>query len=321
MSGEPTKYDETVLAGIELGGTKCICILARSSGEILAQHTEPTCDPDTTLSQIGVILRKWRREREVAALGIASFGPLELDRASPDFGKILMTAKPNWQGADLGVLADGLPWAIDTDVNGAALGEGEWGAAKGLDSWCYVTIGTGVGVAPVINRRPVSGLGHAEAGHMLVPSPDPQWTGSCPFHRCCVEGFVSGPAIAARCEQDAGDIADGHPVWQEVAQVIAQMCHNLALTVVPQRIILGGGIMVKRPQLVPMVRARLNESLAGYAHGSRILAMKDFLLPAGLGNDAGPLGAIMLARMAASDGGMGNPSMPLVEHTNSGESD
>lgn len=294
------RADPGLLAGVELGGTKCICVLARGPDEVLASETLPTREPEQTLPAIARILGDWRSRYSPAALGVASFGPLDLDPDSPSCGTLTSTPKAGWQGADLRGLAAGLPCAIDTDVNGAALAEGLWGAARGLRSWCYITLGTGVGAASIVEGRPVRGLGHSEAGHMRVPPPDPGWAGVCPFHGNCVEGLLSGPALAARAGMASGEIPDDHPVWDEAAQVLAALCHNLALTTAPQRIVIGGGVAQRRPHLLVRARAKLAASLGGYATGEAIAArIDDYLAPAALGDMAGPLGAIALARSAA----------------------
>lgn len=287
-----------IYAGVELGGTKCICLLARGPDDVLAREQLPTRRAGETLDEIGSVLDRWRSEYAVSSLGIASFGPLDLDRGSPAYGRLTTTPKPGWGGADLLELADGLPCAIDTDVNAAALAEGLWGAAQGISSWCYITIGTGVGVGTIIDRNPIHGLGHSEAGHMRVPSPGTR-QGSCKFHRDCVEGFLSGPAIEARAGIPAGKIPADHPVWDEAAEVLAVLCHNLAFTVLPQRIVVGGGVPQRRPDFLANARKRLERSLGGYSTGAFIAQASDnYLAPAGLGNDAGSFGAIALATSA-----------------------
>jgi fructokinase len=277
------------LAGVELGGTKCVCILAHGPGAILDQDTLPTGRPDETLAAIRAVLSGWR----FAALGIASFGPLDLER-----GRMGRTPKPGWSGADLRTLSAGTPTTIDTDVNGAALAEGRWGAAQGLTSWAYITVGTGVGVGSIMAGRPVQGLGHSEAGHMRVPHTHLSWRGACPFHGDCVEGLASGPAIALRAGQRGEELSPDHPVWAEVAEALAGLCHNLALTSLPQRILMGGGILDGRPELLPMIRARLWASLAGYG-ATADLDLGSYLIRPALGALAGPLGAIALARNAS----------------------
>ncbi|UUR08118.1 ROK family protein [Sphingomonas glaciei] len=273
------------LAGVELGGTKCVCILAHGPSEILAQVTLPTGERDATLASIRATLDGWR----FAALGIASFGPLDLAR-----GCIGNTPKPGWSGADLTTLGAGVPTVIDTDVNGASLAEGRWGAARGLASWAYVTVGTGIGVGSIVAGRPVTGLGHSEAGHLRVPRSDPTWPGACRFHGDCVEGLASGPAIAARTGRRGETLPPDHPVWAEVAEALAGLCHNLALTSLPERILVGGGVVTGRPELLTLVRARLAASLAGYG-ASAGLDLDNYLITPALGPLAGPLGAIALA--------------------------
>lgn len=289
---------DQIYAGVELGGTKCICILARGPDDILAREVVPTGTATTTLIEIGAILKGWRSKYQIASLGIASFGPLELDRSSPRYGQLTSTPKGGWPGADLLQLSGGLPLAVDTDVNGAALAEGFWGAATALRAWCYITIGTGVGVGTVIDGSPIHGMGHTETGHMLIPATG-SWLGNCPYHGNCVEGLVSGPALSARTGMPSCDIPDNHPVWDDVAKEIAWLCHNLVFTVVPQRIVFGGGIIQRRPHLLPRIRDNLRSSLASYAYGEDVGGQVDnFLVGAELGDDAGPLGAVALAATA-----------------------
>ena len=286
-------------AGIELGGTKCVAILAHGPDDVRETARIPTRQPDETFAEIGSVLARWRSAHGPAALGIASFGPLDLDPASRSFGQVVHTTKPGWHTADLKRLTGEEPFAIDTDVNGAALAEGLWGAARGMRSWCYVTIGTGVGVASIVDGRPVSGIGHSEAGHMLVPVADGSFAGACPYHGACIEGLVSGPALAARTGLDGSAIPDDHSVWDDVASEVAAMCHNLVLTTLPQAIIFGGGVATARPALLDAIRHKLVRSLAGYAHAHLVEdRAAGYVLPAKLGEMAGPLGAIALARAA-----------------------
>ena len=289
---------DQIYAGVELGGTKCISILARRPDDILAREVLHTGTAKTTLLEIGAILKGWRSEYQIASLGIASFGPLDLNRSSPRYGQLTSTPKAGWAGADLLQLSSGLPLVIDTDVNGAALAEGYWGAAAGLRAWCYITIGTGVGVGTVVDGTPIHGIGHTETGHMLIPATG-SWPGNCPYHGNCVEGLVSGPALSARTGMRSCDIPDNHPVWDDVAQEIAWLCHNLVFTVVPQRIVFGGGIIQRRSHLLPRIRDHLRSSLASYAYGEDVGGQVDtFIVGAELGDDAGPLGAVALAATA-----------------------
>jgi fructokinase len=285
-------------AGIELGGTKCIAILASGPGDVREQIELPTRAPVETLSALATVLRHWGSAR---ALGIASFGPLDLNAASASYGALTSTPKPAWSGVSLLPLTRVLdiPFAIDTDVNGAAVAEGRWGGARGLMSWSYVTVGTGIGVAPIVCGAPIRGLGHAEAGHMHVGRSD-TWQGACPYHGDCVEGLASGPAIAARTGRDCGALEDGDPAWGLVAEALAGLCHNLVLTTCPERILIGGGIPINRPQVIGMIRTKLAGSLAGYSTGEQIArTIDDFVQPPHLGASAGPLGAIALAESAA----------------------
>lgn len=283
-----------LLAGVELGGTKCVCILARGPDDVRDEVRIPTGEPQATLEAIGQVLQGWRDTHDFGALGIASFGPLVIDRAAPDHGTFLDTPKPGWSGVGLrSRFADlGVPLAIETDVNAAALAEGRWGAAVGLDSFVYVTVGTGVGVGTIVGGRPVHGLGHSEAGHMRVPRlAGDAWPGICPFHGDCVEGLASGPAIAASMPgEDALPAAAVH--------ALGMMVHNLVIAVTPRRIVMGGGVANGKPELVPAVRAVARESLAGYGATRLIADWNQFLVPPALGDRAGPLGAIALADLS-----------------------
>ncbi|GAB5349714.1 ROK family protein [Alteriqipengyuania sp. 357] len=294
--------NEKLYAGVELGGTKCVAILASGPDDVRDIARIPTRQPDETFAAIGSVLNRWRVEHRPATLGIASFGPLDLEPGSPAFGQVVHTTKPGWHEADLNRLTGEEPCSIDTDVNGAALAEGLWGAARGLRSWCYVTIGTGVGVATIVQGKPISGLGHSEAGHMLVPRTDTGFAGACRYHGACIEGLVSGPALAARTGIDGSAIPDDHPVWNDVASEIAAMCHNLVLTTLPQAIIFGGGVASARATLLDTIRHQLVGSLAGYAHAHLVEAdPAGYVLPAQLGDMAGPLGAIALAQSVATN--------------------
>ena len=296
----------SLLAGVELGGTKCVCVLATPDGEILAQEQVPTEAPGQTLPQIRAILRQWFDSgREIGALGLASFGPVDVDKASPGWGQIGQTPKPGWTGVDIArELGEGfgVPVALDTDVNGAALAEMRWGAAKGLSDFAYVTIGTGVGVGLIVGGAPICGFGHAELGHMRIPRvAGDVWPGSCPYHGDCVEGLAAGPAITQRSGMRASLIAADDPIWSLVGHAIAQMLHNIVLTATPRRIFLGGGVITKQPQLFPIIRRELQASLAGYVGSTELDRIEDYVVPPGLGTLAGPLGPISLALGVAGE--------------------
>lgn len=289
-----------MIAGLELGGTKCVAVLGGADGVIVERVSVPTTDPGATLSALEAVLDNWHFD----ALGIAAFGPLDLDHASPGYGSIVATPKPGWSGTVLhSRLADRyrVSCGMETDVVGAALAEGRWGAAVGLSDHVYVTIGTGVGVGAIVGGRPAGGVAHGEAGHMRIARvPGDDFAGSCPFHGDCVEGLVSGPALAARTGLDGASIAADHPVWSAVTRDIAMLLHNLVVTLAPERIALGGGIPTARPELLPGVRSALARSLAGYGRFDAYAADLDMRVgPPALGDLAGPLGAIAVGLAAA----------------------
>ena len=282
-----------MIAGLELGGTKCVALLGTGPDHIVDRVGIPTDDPATTLGAIEAVLDGW----DFDSLGIAAFGPLDLAPDSAAYGSVAATTKPGWSGTALRsrfAARYGVPTAIQTDVVGAALAEGQWGAAQGLADHVYITIGTGVGVGVVAGGQPVGGVAHGEAGHMRIArARGDDFAGWCHFHGDCVEGLVSGPALALRTGIAGADIPRDHPVWRDVAHDIAMMLHNLVVTLAPARIALGGGIPTARPELFPMIRAALAESLAGYGMFGGYAAELDTRLGApGLGDMAGPLGAL-----------------------------
>lgn len=296
--------EELRVAGIELGGTKCIASLATADGTILEQATVPTLAPEATLPPLQAVLDRWQAQAPFAALGVGSFGPVQLDRSAADYGFITSTSKPGWRQTDvLGALASGrgVPTGFDTDVNAAALAEGCWGAAQGLADYAYVTVGTGVGVGLIVHGQPTRGLSHCELGHIRVARlGGDEWPGMCPFHGDCVEGLASGPAIKARLgERPIHSIAPDDAVWEAVAHPLAQMCHTMLLTTAPRRILFGGGVLTGQPHLIDRVRTILAESLAGYMD---LPEDPDFCRAPGLGDRAGPLGPVALA-LAALDSG------------------
>lgn len=289
------------LAGVELGGTKSIALLA-SGTAVLAQETVPTTTPEETLSHLHRQLTRWYADEPFRALGIASFGPLQLDRASADYGSMLRTPKPHWSGAAIATrLTAGLdcPSNIDTDVNGAALAEHRWGAGQGTQSLCYITIGTGLGGGLAIRGRPVHGAMHPEMGHLqLRRAEGDTFAGICPFHGDCIEGLVSGPALAARFGGPADSVADSHPGWHHVISDLAELCATIMLTTSAQKILIGGGVAMARPFLLPMVRQRVLSRLEGYLPYLDAEAMEAIIRLPGLGSQAGPRGALALAHDA-----------------------
>lgn len=284
------------IAGVELGGTKCVAILARGPDEVLARETVPTTIPSETLGTLADLLRRWRSAQGFEALGIASFGPVDLDPQSATFGHITSTPKPGWSATDvLGALrqAADVPTAFDTDVNGAALAEMRWGSGRGFKDFAYVTVGTGVGVGLIANGLPTRGFAHCELGHIRVPRlAGDAFAGSCPFHGDCVEGLAAGPSLIARVGADGvARLAADDPVWDSVAWAIAQLCQAIVCAAAPRAIAIGGGVIDNQPHLLERVERMLVESLAGYLKlpdgGSYVRAPE-------LGRDAGPLGAIAL---------------------------
>lgn len=292
--------DPPTFAGIELGGTKCVAILARGPQDILAREMVPTTHPDETIAALERILLAWQKMGKLDALGIASFGPIDLHRGSASWGHVLATTKPNWTGADIAPrLADrlGIPIVFETDVNGAAIAEMRWGAGRGMQDFAYVTVGTGVGVGLVVNGLPVRGFLHSELGHLRVAQRDwDHWSGSCPFHGACVEGLASGPAIAARiAPRTVHEIGADDPVWDSVAWALGQLCHAIVCAAAPGAIAIGGGVMQAQPHLLARTEQMLISSLSGYMPLPR---EEGYLVAPALGRDAGPLGAIALAMMA-----------------------
>jgi fructokinase len=285
------------LAGIELGGTKCVCTLAHGPDRILDQRTVPTRAPGETLPAIVAILTEWERSHGFAALGIASFGPVDLDPLSAGYGRMLATNKPGWPGADVrGILAApfAVPTGFDTDVNGAALAEMRWGSGQGLSDFAYVTVGTGVGVGLIVHGRPTRGIGHSEIGHVRVPRLAGDGVASvCSYHDDCVEGLASGTALAARLDgRDPAGLKADDPVWAPIVHALAVMCHAVACTTGPKRIAIGGGVIGGQPHLLDRIDEALRRSLAGYMP---LPPAGRYVVAPQLGGLAGPMGAIALA--------------------------
>lgn len=293
-----------LFGGIEGGGTKFVCAVGTEFGEILAEARFPTTLPEETLAQaVDFFKEQIQALGPLASIGVASFGPLDPRPASATFGHILPTPKPGWSDADfIGPLrtAFDVPISFDTDVNGAALGEWRWGAAQGLDTFIYLTIGTGIGGGGLVNGQLMHGLLHPEMGHIPLPrnsAVDP-FEGGCPFHGDCFEGLASGPAMEERWGQKAEVLPSDHPAWDLEAHYIALALRSFICTLSPQRIIIGGGV-AQQPQLMPLIRRKTQESLNGYVQSPAILENIDsYIVPPALGGRAGVLGAIALAQQA-----------------------
>jgi fructokinase len=290
--------------GIEAGGTKTVCAVGTGPDDLRAEERIPTTTPDETIGRVLAFLREQAREEPLAAVGIASFGPLDLNPESPSFGQIIVTPKPGWAHTNWAARIQqglGTPVGLDTDVNAAALAEHQWGAARGLGDFVYLTIGTGIGGGGMVHGRLIHGLNHPEMGHMRVPHDralDP-FEGSCPYHGDCLEGLAAGPALEARWGQPAATLDEDHPAWPLEAEYLALGLVNFICTLLPQRIIMGGGIM-QQPRLFTLVRRRVQELLSGYFRAPQILyRIDEYIVPPGLGQRAGVLGAIALAQRAA----------------------
>jgi fructokinase len=272
-----------IFGAIEAGGTKFVCGVG-TGPEDLRTFRIPTTSPDETIAAAVDIIRR-EAGTGLAAVGVGSFGPVEN-------GRIGNTPKAGWQGVDLGgevARALGVPAGFDSDVNAAALGETEWGAGRGLKSCLYVTVGTGIGGGAIFDGRPLPGL---EMGHIRVPV-EGSFAGICPFHGNCLEGLASGPAIAKRWGASADRLAEDHPAWEEEARLLAHAVADFFFTLRPGRMILGGGVM-EQSQLFPTIRRRFAELVAGY------LPVPDgYIVPPELGDRAGVLGSLLLARRAA----------------------
>jgi len=287
------------IGALEAGGTKMVLGVYNDQGEELARHTLPTLAPEETVPA----MKAFFDAQHIDALGIGSFGPLDLHPESPTYGYITSTPKLKWRNVPLlhSLVGDsGIPCAIDTDVNAAVLAEAECGAAKGMKDAVYLTIGTGIGGGVLSGGNLVHGILHPELGHMLLrPHPDdPNPKGVCPYHNGCGEGLAAGPAIGARVGGDAKNLPDDHPTFIIEADYLAQMCVNLILTVSPQRIILGGGVM-QRQALFPLIRRRTQELLGGYVQSPAVLEhMDEYIVPPALFPVSGLVGAYLLGKRA-----------------------
>lgn len=293
----------TLYGGIEAGGTKFVCAVGTGPGDLREEVRFPTTTPAETIGQAIDYFKQQAQKEPLAAIGIASFGPVDPNPASPTFGYITTTPKPGWAQTEFAGAIEkalGVPVGFDTDVNGAALGEHRWGAAQGLDTFIYLTIGTGLGGGGLINGQMMHGLVHPEMGHIITPRhPNDDYAGHCPFHGDCLEGMAAGPALEARWGRRAETLPAEHPAWEFEAHYLGYGLASFICTLSPQRIILGGGVM-EQAHLFPLVRRKVQEVLNGYVQSPTILQNIDtYIVPPGLGNKAGVLGAIALAERAA----------------------
>lgn len=296
---------EPVYAAIEAGGTKFVCAIGTADGTLRERARFATRDPDNTLAEaLAFFEAAAERHGRPRALGIASFGPLELDPYAPRYGRLLRTPKAGWHDVDL--IAPfarlGIPVALDTDVNAAAFAESIWGAGRHadgtpLDTLIYITVGTGIGGGVLVHGRTLRGMMHPELGH-LFPRRHPDdlgFAGVCPHHGDCLEGLANGPSIVARLGHELGNAAPEHPIWDIEADYLGQLCAQVTLAISPQRIILGGGVM-QHARLFPLIRARTRHWLGGYIARHQVEAgIDDYIVAPGLDDRSGILGALLMA--------------------------
>lgn len=283
-----------LLGALEAGGTKMVCAIGDETGKIIDRISIPTETPEITMPKLMDFFKKY----ELAALGVGTFGPADLNPKSETYGHILATPKLAWKDYDIrGEFERALhiPVGFDTDVNAAALGEATFGCMQDVDTGIYITIGTGVGVGTMVNRKLLHGMLHPEGGHILLEkNPSDTYKGKCPFHSNCMEGLAAGPAIEGRYGKKAFDLKDVPEVWELEAEYIAKALVNYILILSPQRIVLGGGVM-HQEQLFPLVRKKTVELLNGYMNTKEIENIDSYIIPPSLNDNQGVMGCIRLA--------------------------
>ncbi len=302
---DATSHASRLYGAVEAGGTKFVCAVGTGPDDIRAETKFSTREPAATIDDM---VRFFREATEhhgpIAAIGVGSFGPIDVHVDSARFGYITATPKPNWSDTDLvGPLAQefGSPVAFDTDVNAAALGEARWGAGRDCDVLVYLTVGTGIGGGVLHHGQLLHGLVHPEMGHQRIPHDlerDP-YPGNCRFHKDCLEGLASGAAMEDRWQTPSEQLGDTHPAWELEADYLGLGIANIAVMFSPNRIVVGGGV-AKHPGLLAMVRDKVADSLAGYVkHPTMEGDLNDYIVPPGLHDRAGVLGALALAMDAA----------------------
>lgn len=280
------------IAAIEAGGTKFVCGIVTDMGEVIEQVKFDTTTPDETMQQVITYFK----DKEFSCIGLGSFGPIDPNKKSKTYGYITSTPKVKWANYNIiGELRKNFdcPIGFDTDVNGAALGELKFGAAKGLDSCLYITVGTGIGAGAVVDGKMINGLLHPEMGHILVRRhPSDKYVGKCPYHKDCLEGLAAGPAIEERYGEKAYDLKDDKYVWELESYYLAQALMNYILILSPEKIIMGGGVMNQK-QLFPLIQTELIRQLNGYIDESKI-NKSEYIVSPSLGNNAGLIGCAMI---------------------------
>jgi fructokinase len=290
-----------VFGAIEAGGTKFVCAVGTEPADLAVMQL-PTTSPEVTIGSAVTFLKE-HSGGQLQAVGIGSFGPVDLCPSSPTFGHITSTPKPGWQNYDFaGAVRNalGVPVGFDTDVDAAALGEARWGAAQSVSDFLYLTVGTGIGGGAIVNGQILHGLIHPEVGHIRIPHDrqrDP-YSGFCPFHGDCLEGLASGPSMEKRWGKPAHELPVDHPAWALEAHYLALGLANWVCTLSPKRMVLGGGVM-QQQWLFPLIRTELVEILNGYIRSKDLTEKMDhYIVPPKLGNRAGIAGALVLAEQA-----------------------
>ncbi len=293
----------SLYGGIEAGGTKFVCAVGSNPDDLCVNVIETTT-PDETISRVIAYFKEQNSTKKLSSIGIGSFGPIDLNRNSKTYGFITSTPKLNWENVDfVGAIRSSfnIPIGFDTDVNAAAIGEYQWGAAQGLTNFIYLTIGTGIGGGGIINGIPLHGLLHPEMGHIFIPrdyDDKKSYEGNCPRHKDCFEGLASGPAIRNRWGRPPQDLNQDHPAWEYIAKYISYALVNYICTLSPQRIIIGGGVM-KQSKLYPLIHQMVKELLNNYLQLPEIIEnIQNYIVPPTLGDRSGILGAIALAKQA-----------------------
>jgi len=283
-----------MFGAIEAGGTKFVCAVGDEKGTIIERISVPTTVPEETMAAVIAFFEK----HQLDAIGIGSFGPIDINEESSTYGMITSTPKLPWRNFQfVQAMKDAfsVPIGFNTDVNAAALGESVHGAAKGLDSCLYITVGTGVGAGAVVQGELLQGLSHPEMGHILVRRhPDDHYQGKCHYHGDCLEGLTAGPAIEERWGAKGIDLVDRPEVWELTGYYIAQALMQYILILSPKKIILGGGVMHQQ-QVFDSVYKHLPELLGGYAE---LPELSEYIVSPGLGDDAGITGSLLLAYRA-----------------------
>ena len=280
---------------LEAGGTKMVCAIGDEQGNILERISIPTLEPEKTMPAI----IDFFKNKNISALGIGCFGPVDLDRKSATYGYITTTPKLPWKNYDIVGVCEkelGVPVGFDTDVNASALGEATWGCTKDLSNSIYITVGTGIGVGVIIDRKPYHGMLHPEGGHIFLARhpQDPMEKGVCPYHELCLEGLASGPAIAARWGKPGAELADRKEVWELEAYYLAQAICSYIMILSPERIIVGGGVS-HQEQMMPMIRKEVDRQMGGYIQAKGMKDLDHYIVLPSLNDNQGIMGGLKLA--------------------------